>query len=85
MHKKLTALLFLTILLSISLFGQIAFQAAPNPHPVFFGTNGLALAGGQVCTYQSGTTTPLATYKDNLGTANSTCITLDAGGSAAPD
>ena len=33
----------------------------------FFTTTGLPLAGGQIYTYQAGSSTPLATYSDNGG------------------
>lgn len=76
--KRLIAVLAL----SISAFGQVAFQPALVPRMVFWDTSGNLLRGGQVCSYDSGTLNARATYKDNLGTANSLCITLDAAGGA---
>ena len=35
----------------------------------FFDNNGNVLSGGKIYTYQAGTTTPAATYTDNLGSA----------------
>lgn len=47
----------------------------------FFDNNGNVLSGGKIYTYQAGTTTPAATYTDNLGSAvNSNPIVLDASG-----
>lgn len=47
----------------------------------FFDDNGNVLSGGKIYTYQAGTTTPAATYADNLGSAvNSNPIVLDASG-----
>jgi hypothetical protein len=43
--------------------------------------DGVLLAGGKVYTYQTGTTTPLATYVDNLGvTPNANPLILDSSG-----
>jgi hypothetical protein len=47
----------------------------------FFDDNGLPLAGGLIYTYQSGSSTPLATYTDSNGNiANANPIVLDAAG-----
>ena len=47
----------------------------------WFDDNGNVLSGGKIYTYQAGTTTPAATYADNLGSAvNSNPIVLDASG-----
>ena len=49
----------------------------------FFDDNGNPLAGGLIYTYQSGSSTPLATYTDSGGTiANSNPIVLDSAGRA---
>ena len=37
-------------------------------------TTGLPLNGGLLYTYQAGSSTPLATYSDNLGTIPNTCL-----------
>jgi hypothetical protein len=56
----------------------------PFPRQQFFDANGKPLAGGQIFTYQAGTTTPLATYTDSTGTtANPNPVILDAGGFAS--
>lgn len=47
----------------------------------WFDDNGNVLSGGKIYTYQAGTTTPAATYADNLGSAvNPNPIVLDAAG-----
>lgn len=55
----------------------------PMPRLQFSDANGVPLAGGFLFSYAAGTTTPLATYQDSLGTAaNTNPIVLDASGSA---
>jgi len=50
----------------------------------FLDNNGLPLSGGQIYTYNAGTTTPLATYTTNLGNvAQSNPIILNASGRIA--
>lgn len=58
-----------------------------NLHPVlkprYFDSSGNPLAGGKLYTYQSGTTTPQATYTDSGGgTPNANPVILDANGEA---
>lgn len=48
----------------------------------FFDNNGIPLAGGLLFTYIAGTTTKLATYKDQAGTLNTNPIVLDYRGEA---
>lgn len=61
-------------------------MASVNLSPLFngqtiFGPTGLPLAGGQIFTYQAGSSTPLATYTDVNGTiANANPIILGADG-----
>lgn len=59
----------------------MSYSLAPNVKARFFvtGTN-KPLAGGLMYTYLVGTTTPAATYSDNLGTPNTNPIVLDADG-----
>jgi hypothetical protein len=53
--------------------GALGFQ--------YFDNSGVPLVNGKVCTYQAGTTTPLATYTDaTLGTANTNPVLLTSGG-----
>lgn len=55
---------------------------SPLPIQKFFDNNGKPLDGGQLFTYVSGTSTKLATYKDQAGTLNSNPIVLDFRGEA---
>ena len=58
---------------TLSLFAGVGAQ--------FLNNNGLPLSGGKVYTYNAGTTTPLATYTNNLGTIfQPNPIVLDASG-----
>lgn len=56
----------------------------PNVKQKFFDSNGVALAGGKLYSYEAGTTTPLATYTDQgAGTPNANPTILDANGEAS--
>jgi lysophospholipase L1-like esterase len=59
----------------------MSYSLSPNVKARFFitGTN-RPLSGGLLYTYLVGTTTPAATYSDNLGTPNTNPIVLDADG-----
>lgn len=58
-------------------------QLSPLAVQRFVDNNGNALAGGQLYTYQAGTSTPLPTYTDSTGlTANTNPIVLNARGEA---
>lgn len=50
---------------------------SPLPIQKFFDNNGRPLVGGLLFTYESGTTTKLATYSDEAGTPNTNPIVLD--------
>lgn len=55
----------------------------PSPKMQFFTANGIPLVGGKLYTYVSGTTTPLATYVDQLGSAsNPNPVIMDSRGEA---
>lgn len=57
---------------------------APFFRQQFFDSNGNPLSGGNLYTYQAGTTTAQATYTDETGnTPNTNPIVLDANGAAA--
>lgn len=53
---------------------------ASNPILHFDDEHGHPLAGGLLCTYIAGTSTPVKTYKDESGTFNETQILLDSRG-----
>jgi len=59
----------------------MSYSLSPNVKARFFitGTN-RPLSGGLLYTYLVGTTTPAATYSDNVGTPNTNPIVLDADG-----
>lgn len=55
----------------------------PAGKQIYFGNNGLPLAGGRVLTFESGTTTPKATYTDAAETVeNANPVILDSRGEA---
>ncbi len=63
---------------------QVPVTLSPVPRMQFLDSSGRPLSGGFVYTYISGTSTPLATYKDVSGTSeNTNPIVLDSGGFAA--
>ena len=82
MHRYFHRLITLLLLVSASLFGQVGFQLSPVARQQFLDANGKPLAGGFIYTYSAGSSTPLATYKDNAGTANTNPIVLDGAGEA---
>lgn len=53
---------------------------APYLKQRFVTNDGFPAVGGTVTTYAAGTTTPIATYKDSVGTVNANPITLNARG-----
>ena len=87
-------LLFSVLLvLPLACFAQVNISPMVMPRKQFLGANGQPLANGHVCTYETGTTTPKATFTDYTGgTSNAVCdpvpvppiggIVLDAGGYA---
>jgi hypothetical protein len=60
----------------------MAYTVAPFPYHQFFTDAGAIAAGYKLYTYESGTTTALATYSDSAGTANANPIVLDSAGRA---
>jgi hypothetical protein len=80
---KIFYALVLTLLFPVWAHGQVAVQLAPDARQQFLGANGVPLAGGKLCTYAAGTTTPQPTYTDSTGLIqNSNPIILDGGGFA---
>jgi hypothetical protein len=56
-------------------------RVSPYAHPQFLDASGRPLAGGHLCTYAGGTSTPLATYTDATGTTqNGVCLSAGVGG-----
>jgi hypothetical protein len=73
----------LFFLLAFPLAAQVPVALSPVAHQQFFSTTGLPLAGGKICTYNAGTTTPAATYVDIGGVfQNTNPIILDSSGFA---
>jgi len=82
MKSKRLALFLL--LFAPYIWAQVPVSLAPVPKLQFFYPNGAPLAYGCVFTYQSNTTSPLATYTDYTGsTVNSNPVVLDGGGFAS--
>ena len=78
-------LLGVFVTFSVTFAGATAVPVILSPVPKiqFFDASGRPLAFGCVFSYQSGTTTPLATYTDSTGTVqNTNPVILDAGGFA---
>ena len=62
----------------------MAVSLSPVLRQKFTDSNGNPLAGGKLYTYQSGTTTPQATYTDSSGaTPNANPVILDSNGEAS--
>lgn len=81
---KLTALFLCAIALRAQVPALPAAVPLPVPRMQFFDQNGRPLAGGKVCTYAAGTTTPQPTYTDSgAGTANANPVILDYAGRAS--
>ena len=61
---------------------QAVASLSPAPRMQFFDAYGKPLNGGCIMTYQAGSTTPLATYKNAAGTPNQNPVILDSVGRA---
>jgi hypothetical protein len=84
-----TRTLIIRALVALAIAHGAAAQTAPttviSPSPIlqFWDSNGKPLAGGQVCVYLAGTTTPVTLYKDAAGMVPwGNPITLDTSGRA---
>lgn len=81
-----TAATALNIVLILLLSASAVFAqgtVAPSPKFTGFDNSGLIVAGGKLCTYNSGTTTPAPTYSDvGLTVPNSNPVILDSAGRA---
>ena len=60
----------------------MAYTVAPFPYHQFLTDAGVVAAGYKLYTYESGTTTALASYSDSGGTSNANPIVLDSEGRA---
>lgn len=77
------ALLALGLLLACAVPSIAQVQPISLPGYQFFDDDGSPLAGGKICTYSAGTTTPLATYTDSTGSVlNTNPVILDSAGRA---
>lgn len=75
-----------TLILALAAAGALMAQGVPLPYTKiqFFSNSGIPLASGQVCSYDSGTSTPRATFTDYTLTVNNPqCVVLDSAGRAA--
>lgn len=80
MKKAILRILF-ALAVSMAAFAQTK-TISPVVRQQFFDSTGAVVAGGKLCSFTAGTTTPVATYTDSTGgTPNSNPITLDSGGS----
>ena len=84
MSRAIRALaLFSCIFLSRAALAQVPVQVGPSPQTQFLDAAGAPLAGGIVCTYQAGTSTPQATYTDSSGLVqNANPVVLNSAGRA---
>lgn len=75
--------LILFLAVAIASVAQLSLPPATtvaNPVQQFVDVNGKPLAGAFLCTFAAGTSTPLASYADAVGTPNPNPIVLDAAG-----
>jgi phage tail protein X len=73
------ALALLLLALPAPLAAQ-TYSLAPPPYQTVFNNSGDKVSNACVWTYAAGTSTPIATYSDNLGTANTNPIRTDTAG-----
>lgn len=76
-------LLAVALVYSTSVLAQVPVALSPVARQQFLDANAKPLAGGKVCTFNAGTTTPAASYVDTGGVIlNTNPIVLDSGGFA---
>jgi hypothetical protein len=81
-NYSLLGALMLVVALTTPAFAQ-TYSPLPEAKIQFFDANGNPLSGGKVCTFVTGTATPLATYTDATGgTPNANPVVLDSAGRA---
>ncbi len=79
----LLSVMLVTVFVTLGHATAVPVALAPVAKQQFFDSSGRVLSFGCVFTYQSGSTTPLASYTDSTGTvANTNPLILDAGGRA---
>jgi hypothetical protein len=79
---KILKLLFIFAVACAETWAQ-SYSLSPQGWAQYFDANGNPVAGGQLFTYQAGTSTPQATYSNSAGTPNANPVILDAGGFAS--
>ena len=73
--------LILAFALAAAVLSAQTYSPLPYVPMQFLNANGQPLAGGTICTYAAGTTTPLATYTTSAATTqNATCALPGVGG-----
>jgi len=77
---RILALLCLALAFRPAELDAQTYNISPVPKLQFLDTSGNPYASAKLCTYTTGTSTPLATYSDNAGTPNSNPVTLDSAG-----
>lgn len=77
---KKALLLLLMFLGCATTTAQTSYLLMPVPHQQFLSNTGVLMTGGFLCTYASGTTTPLAAYSDTSGTTLPNPIRLNSAG-----
>jgi hypothetical protein len=83
-RRAVCALACLLLLFGLPGYGQTPVGLLPVPRQQFLSASGVPLSGGCIWTYQSGTSTPLATYTDSTGQFQaSNPVLLDSGGFAS--
>ena len=81
MRFRTAVITCLLILLAGTARAQTTYQLLFQPSSQFFDDNGAPLAGGKICTYAAGTTTPQSAYTDSTGgTPHTNPIILGADG-----
>lgn len=77
--KKSLLLVLLLLAVVLPLMTQ-SYRLSPYPRLQFFTNTGAVASGYKLCTFASGTSTPLAAYSNSTGTALPNPITLNSAG-----
>ena len=81
MMPKLWLFSLFAVFSPVIAYGQ-SYTVMPSPIMQFLSEAGAPYAAGKLYTYAAGTTTPLDSYSDSIGTANANPVILDAAGRA---